>query len=209
MAIGGMIFRGGKWIAKKIATQASKRRKAKALKIARSPSKLSKSVTKHSKAQKKRAQVERLKGDMKVGKFPTAKKIEQSGIKLKDLDTKKHSRKGMTQVKYKPKDKLNKGVRTAYSLSRRGTYEGKHPWQQAYNAKYDSHPRHYWKKSVGLYAGSGLAAKIWYDAQEKTRKKRKASKPYSQKTPVRGIQLGAPGTQSGTSRSKRKYKKRK
>tara|TARA_R100001082_G_scaffold50917_3_gene27635 strand:+ start:1058 stop:1375 length:318 start_codon:yes stop_codon:yes gene_type:complete len=101
MAIGGFIFRGGKWIAKKIATQASKRRKARALKKAQGPSKLSKSVTKHSKAQKKRVQVERLKGDMKVGKFPTAKKIEKSGIKLKDLYT-KHSRKGITQVRHKP-----------------------------------------------------------------------------------------------------------
>ena len=43
------------------------------------------------------------------------------------------------------KDKLNKGVRIAYG-GRKGTWEGKYAWQEAYNARTDAHPRHYWKK---------------------------------------------------------------
>ena len=191
--LAGMVWTGLRWAAKKVA----KKRKAKVLKRLQSPSKLSKDVTKHSKAQRVRAQI----ADPKR-KFPSAKKIKKSRIKLKDLDP-KHSRKEIDVVKYKPKDKLNKGVRIAYG-GRKGTWEGKYAWQEAYNARTDAHPRHYWKKITAGSIGTGAVAKTWYDAQEKTRKKIKASKPYSQRTPVRGIQLGPQGTQSGTHRTKRK-----
>jgi hypothetical protein len=190
--IGKMIWKGTKWVAKK----AVKRRKVKALKKAQSPSKLPKDVTKHSKAQKVRAQI----ADPKNRKFPSAKKIKESGIKLKYLDPKR-SRKGMSQVRYKPKDKLNKGVRTAYSVKRKGIQE--------YEASYDAHPRHYWKKMAGFTVGAAAAMKGIFEKDKKRikiKKNKRRAKPYSQKTPVRGIQLGAPGTQSGTSRSKRKYK---
>ena len=164
MAIAGMIFRAGKWIAQ--------RRKAKALKKAQGPSKLSKSVTKHSKAQRVRAQI----ADPKR-KFPSAKKIKESGIKLKYLDP-KPSQKGFTRARTKPSTK--KGLDSDY-------------------------------KALIAYGVGSTAVSIGGGMYGQRRKKRhlEASKPYRQKKPVRGIQLGAPGTQSGTSRSKRKYKKRK
>ena len=66
-------------------------------------------------------------------------------------------------------------------------------------------PKHYRKNIVGLLAGSGAASYALHKKQKKLQDTRRKSKPYSQKTPVRGIQLGPPGTQSGTSRSKKGY----
>tara|TARA_R100000656_G_C3878849_1_gene113929 strand:- start:96 stop:569 length:474 start_codon:yes stop_codon:yes gene_type:complete len=152
--IGKMMWKAGKWIAKR---------------RLQSPSKLSKSVTKHSKAQRVRAQI----ADPKR-KFPSAKKIKESGIKLKYLDP-KPSQKGFTRIKNKPPTK--KGLDSDY-------------------------------KALIAYGVGSTAASIGGGIYGQRRKKRhlEASKPYRQKKPVRGIQLGAPGTQSGTSRSKRRYK---
>ena len=63
-------------------------------------------------------------------------------------------------------------------------------------------------KALIAYGVGSTAASIGGGIYGQRRKKRhlEASKPYRQKKPVRGIQLGAPGTQSGTSRSKRRYK---
>jgi hypothetical protein len=61
-------------------------------------------------------------------------------------------------------------------------------------------------KFMGILAiGTGAAAYSDYKKSKKRKDTRRKSKPHSQKTPVRGIQLGAPGTQSGTSRSKKGY----
>ena len=97
-AAAGRIYKGGKWVKEII-----KARKTAA--NLKSPSKLSKDVTTHTKTQKVRAQIADSKSD-----FPTAKSIKESGIKLKDLDT-KSSRKGISQVKHATKDKLSRAYK--------------------------------------------------------------------------------------------------
>ena len=203
--IGKMIWKGTKWVAR--------RRKAKALKKAQSPSKLSKKVTKHSKVQKVRAQI----ADPKK-KFPSAKKIKKSGIKLKELDPKR-SRKGISQVrpkKQKQKWHIPKVLKARKAQLHRAYGKGTKPPYGTEEAvplievspQYSQHvDKVLFRGGAGMIIGSAAGGKIGSELTKKKKiKKNKRASPYKQKKPVRGIQLGAPGTQSGTSRSKRKYK---
>ena len=198
--IGKMIWKGTKWVAKK----AVKRRKAKALKKAQSPSKLSKKVTKHSKAQKVRAQI----ADPKK-KFPSAKKIKESGIKLKYLDPKR-SRKGISQVR--PKKQKQKWHIPKVSKARKAELKERYGDREnipliEVSPQYSQHvDKVFARGAVGTVVASAAGAKIGSELTKKKKiKKNKRANPYRQKKPVRGIQLGAPGTQSGTSRSKKGY----
>jgi hypothetical protein len=96
LPLAAVVWTGTRYVAKKVIKHLAKRAKAKALKKVQGPSKLPKSITKHSKAQRIRAHI----ADPNKKKFPTAKSIKDSGIKLKDLDN-NYSQKGFTRVRTK------------------------------------------------------------------------------------------------------------